>query len=83
MKFEELESRLELIRKNAEAAELEAIKEYCFSNNTVKVGDIFTDHYGSIRVEEIKALPSCTGRHQCVYFGSELTKKLETKKNRC
>lgn len=80
MNIEELEARLKSIRKNAEAAELEAIKEYCLSNNTVQVGDIFSDHYGRIRVEEIKVLPSCTGRHQCVYFGPELTKKLEAKK---
>ena len=80
MQLEELEANIKGFAKEYESAKNKAIGEYCFSNNTVKVGDIFTDHIGSIVVESIK-VSAGFGKYQCVYFGAELTKKLEPKKN--
>ena len=80
MQLEELEAKIKSFAKEYESARNKAITEYCLANNTVKVGDIFTDHIGSIVVESIKASAGF-GKYQCVYFGTELTKKLEPKKN--
>ncbi len=50
-------------------------KVYALANNQYKVGDIFTDHLGSIKIESIgihmgmlDSLPSC------YYYGLELKK---------
>jgi hypothetical protein len=55
--------------------------EYALSNNPHKVGDIFTDHIGSIRIDKIMA--STTGFNDmptCVYQGPELKKDGTPKK---
>ena len=49
------------------------MKEFAFSNNPVKIGDIITDHMESIKVEAIgvtngRMYPSCT------YIGLRYTK---------
>jgi hypothetical protein len=48
------------------------IKKYCLLNNPYKVGDVFTDHIGSVLIEDIRfhfgALPCC------IYFGAKLKK---------
>jgi len=51
--------------------------EFVLSNNTIKKGDIITDHIGSIRVEKIMVTLSF-GRDdpRAVYKGDTLTKKL-------
>lgn len=80
MQLKQLEEKIKKLSSDHKKAVNEAIVEYCFANNTVKIGDIFTDHIGSIVVEDIKA--SAAFRvYGCVYFGLELTKKLEPKKN--
>lgn len=53
--------------------------EYAFSNNTVKRGDIVSDHMGSIRVTGILYTVT-SGMPQCVYVGEVLTKKGEVTK---
>lgn len=47
-------------------------KEYALSNNTVKVGDMVTDHIGAVKVEKI--LIRVTDEPSCVYSGTEYTK---------
>jgi hypothetical protein len=49
---------------------------YAKENNPYKVGDIFTDHMGSIIIETIKAVnPNIIHRlPSCSYFGLELKK---------
>ena len=80
MELEQLEAKIKELDRDHKKAVNEAIVGYCFANNTVKIGDIFTDHIGSIVVEDIKA-SSFFKMYGCVYFGLELTKKLEPKKN--
>lgn len=55
--------------------------EFEMSNNPYKVGDILKDHHQIIRVEKIKwkwAFLSIIS--ECVYYGTQLTAKLEPKK---
>jgi hypothetical protein len=57
--------------------------EYALSNNTVKVGDVFTDNLGSIKVEKIKVWPGGFSKlPSCVYEGLVLKKDgTPTKRN--
>jgi hypothetical protein len=60
----------------------EVMKKFAFENNTVKSGDKFTDHIGTIVVEQIKAtLPSLSEFPSCMYFGIELKKDGTPKKD--
>lgn len=72
----ELKSRLSTIKRDALKAELKLIREYCFANNPVKVGDVITDHYHTIKVESISPDISASyqGDYHCIYYGVELTK---------
>lgn len=50
-------------------------REYALSNNPYKVGDIVTDHIGSIVIEKIQHTISITHQYPfCVYTGLELKK---------
>jgi len=51
------------------------VKDYALSNNPYKVGDIFQDRIGRIRVETIKSKVGFGEKYpSCVYFGVELNK---------
>lgn len=79
MEFEELKAKLEWIEERANERKKDAIREYCLVNNSVKIGDIVTDHIGSVKVEKILVEYSLT-RPQCIYVGSELKKDLTPRK---
>jgi hypothetical protein len=65
------------LTEDFEAAKNALAKEFALSNNTVKAGDIVTDHIGSIRVEKIKWTKGYGSDYPgCVYFGTELKKDL-------
>lgn len=51
-------------------------KQYCDANNPYKIGDTFTDHIGSIKIEKIKYdfYPFGGSTPCCIYFGVELLK---------
>jgi hypothetical protein len=56
--------------------------EYSKANNPYQVGDTFTDHMGSIRIESIRyGFLSLVGYPSCVYYGPELRKDGTPKKN--
>jgi len=55
--------------------------EFCNANNPYKVGDIFTDHIGSIIIEKIKYSFSYSSIPCCTYFGLELKKDGTPKNN--
>lgn len=61
------------IDKEAERQKVIEIKRYCDANNPYKVGDVFTDHIGSVKIEKIKHYISYSNPC-CVYFGLELKK---------
>jgi hypothetical protein len=79
----ELEYRDELVKLEEEYRKkrLVLMAKFATENNTVKKGDKFTDHIGTIIVEEIKTIPSLTGLPSCIYFGIELKKDGKPKKN--
>jgi hypothetical protein len=71
MTKETLENQLAQLLADYEQQKKELIKSYCIANNPYKVGDVFTDHFGSIKIEKITY---SVDRRCCVYFGPELKK---------
>jgi hypothetical protein len=58
------------------------VQEYCLSNNTVEVGDFFTDHIGTVKVDVISIAGGSWGTPPCcVYAGFEYTKKMQPYKS--
>jgi hypothetical protein len=78
MKKETLDNRLAQLLADYERSKKELIKAYCIANNPYKVGDVFRDHFGSIKIGKIKysILNMCM-----VYYGHELKKDGTPKKN--
>ena len=75
MKKETLDQELAHLLADFEQSRKELIKRYCIANNPYKVGDVFTDHFGSIKIEEIKyTAGTIISGPGCVYFGLELKK---------
>lgn len=80
MTQDELKDKLkELEREHAEKQKA-VIREYCDANNPYKVGDVFTDHLGSIVVEKIYFQYSYN-KPCCVYHGTALKKDGSPRKN--
>jgi len=50
---EEFKNRIIEIDKEAQEKRVKLSKEYCDSINLVKLGDIFVDHVGPIKVDKI------------------------------
>ena len=73
------------IKHEAERNNLQ--REFAFTNNSVKAGDIVTDHTSTIRVEQIKWCKTVWGASgaykypSCVYCGQKLTKEGKPFKN--
>lgn len=77
MDITEYKIRMLEIERDAEQKKRQLITECALSNNIVKIGDTFTDHIGTIRVEKIKIASRGDGRlPECVYFGAMLRKDL-------
>jgi hypothetical protein len=55
-------------------------KDFAISNNTVKYGDIITDHIGSLEVKRM-TVSTFSKQPQMVYYGIELKKDLTPMKN--
>jgi len=72
MTLNELDNKI-IVLRNQFDNDVRLLKaSYCNSNNPYKVGDIFTDHIGSIIIENIKSYFS--DNPCCVYYGVELKK---------
>jgi hypothetical protein len=78
MTREEYDRALMDIDANATSARNQLAIDYCLEHNTVKLGDFFTDHNGTIKVEAVSV---CVANLCCVYYGPGYTKKLKPKKN--
>jgi hypothetical protein len=78
MTKETLDQELAQLLADYEQSKKELIKRYCIANNPYKVGDVFTDRIGSIKIEEMAYSLS---RRCMVYFGPELKKDGTPKKN--
>lgn len=75
MTKEEYKKCVKLLDSEYEVKKNSIMREYAFSNSNISVGDVITDHIGTIRVKNIKwreetsySLPSC------VYYGQPLKK---------
>jgi hypothetical protein len=82
MNPEEYKIKLKKLEEEFEYSTKGLRKQYAFSNNPYKIGDIITDNIGTIKIEKISFGSSVNSSFpECVYFGLELTKKLIPKKN--
>jgi len=82
MTKETLAQELAQLLADYEQRKKELIKAYCIANNPYKVGDVFTDKIGSIKIQVIKySAGSILGGPCCVYFGPELKKDGTPKEN--
>jgi hypothetical protein len=84
MERKELEEKENELKLEYESKLKELKKQFAFLNNPYKIGDIFTDHIGCIKIETIKAsfgLHNSYSLPSCVYFGVELKKDMTPKKN--
>ncbi len=69
------------LKEEFEAKEKQLLKEFAYSNNDVKIGDIITDYYKTIRVEKLLWTRSFGNPFPCmVYRGVRLNKKGEPAK---
>lgn len=73
MTIEEYQSELKLLESEFLKRKYRLVKECALSNNDYQIGDIFTDHIGSIKVEQIDVVLS-SQKPTCVYCGIELKK---------
>lgn len=75
MSKEEYDLKVRLLEKELKDKKLELAKEYALANNPIKVGDIITDHYHTIKVERIgTAIVIGSPYPACVYSGVQLKK---------
>lgn len=83
MENEELKDRLKRAENDYERAKIVIYKDYAYANNPYKIGDIVTDHVGSLEIMAIKVSISF-GESECIYEGVNLKKdgKPEKKQGR-
>lgn len=82
MTKEEYQLKYKEITQQEDERKKSLAKDYANSNNPYKIGDIITDHVGSIKIEEIKysLYTSFDTLPCCVFIGTEITKKGELNK---
>lgn len=76
MKLEEYKEKLKFLETDFKNKKYELNKVYALFNNPYEVGDIATDHMGSIRIEKLDTDTDSMGIPSCVYYGLELKKDL-------
>ncbi len=78
MTAKELQEKCMFLQRECDWKQMELRKRYAIEHNPVKVGDIVTDHYHTIRVEKMSVYgyPIPYMRYQ----GTELTKQGAPKK---
>jgi cell shape-determining protein MreC len=75
-------TKLKEIEKTYDDSKLELLIQYAKENNPYKIGDVITDHIGSIQIESFKVAKVFNGdASEMVYFGVELKKDGTPKKN--
>lgn len=81
MSIEAMEDQLALISKQYEIDRKDIIRKYCIEISKASVGDIVTDHIGSVIVEKIGFYFQCWDKPLPTYFGFEITKAGKRRKN--
>lgn len=74
MTKEEYQEKMEWLKQEFKSNQIKLMIAYVDSNNPYKLGDIVTDHIGSIIVEKISCDLSYDGHPCAVYTGIELKK---------
>ena len=74
--MQEYDNEMQSLESEFEVKKKELMKEFAFSNNPHKIGDVVADHSGSIKIEKIKYGKSISNYPCCVYIGIELKKDL-------
>ena len=75
MTKEEYNKKVEEENKRHENALESIIAEYAESNNPVKIGDYITDHYQTIRVEEMHPYFDSWRNEPCMIYTGKTCKK--------
>lgn len=78
MTAKELQEKCMALQRECNDKQFELRKQYAIEHNPVKVGDIVTDHYHTIRVERMSLYGSPIPYMR--YSGTELTKQGVPKK---
>ena len=81
MDKEEFHTEIARLKAEHENAVKVLRNKYAKGNSSVKVGDVVEDHIGRIVVDSIRIGLSTDDLPQCVYFGLELTKKGQPRKD--
>lgn len=82
MTKDELQTRIKNVTLKYDLDRRKVLEDYCNENNPYKVGDTFTDHIGTIKIDKIgHYFTSDYDRSCCIYFGNELKKDGTPKKN--
>lgn len=77
----EFESRMKIIEEKAIKEKIILMKECALSNNKHNVGDVFTDHIGSIIIERVDLSPYYSKMPSCAFAGIILLKDGKPNKN--
>lgn len=66
------------LKEEFEGKKKQLLKEFAFSNNPVKIGDVIKDHYKTIRVEKLLWGYNFGTPFSCMFYrGTRLNKKGE------
>ncbi len=71
----ELNEIIKKLQHDCYTAIKQVIRKYCDANNPHKIGDIITDHWSTIKIDEMKYYLD-ESQPQMVYFGFVLKKDL-------
>lgn len=83
MTSDELKARIRNIEYENRNKIKAAYTEYAMANNSVKIGDIITDHQYSLKVDSIRVTKSLmSDQSECIYQGYRLKKNGEMFKSR-
>lgn len=83
MKPEELKEKIKELEREIKLKRSELIRQYCNAKNPYKVGDIFTDHIGHIKITKIRysvGIDYYSTDACCIYEGEVLTMDKKPKK---
>lgn len=81
--LENYNKELKEIEVEMQARKKRTLIKYADANNTLKIGDKVKDHIGEIIIEKILySIEYRTGMPKCVYYGFELKKDGEIRKDK-
>lgn len=82
MTYDEYKKELKELEETYQKKKKQLAFKYAMSNNSVKRGDIVTDHIGDVIVDKINVGGHSWQAIECVYEGFELTKQGKPFKNK-